>query len=167
MENETHLLVPLETDGYRLLSPVRHATAYYFVKRGFDVVFSLIILILLSPIMGVIAIMVFFDSQGPIFFIQPRVGAERLRVNGKVIWQKKLFSCIKFRTMVPNSDSTIHLAYIKALINKGYIKKTNNLARAIEIKNDIKENCDFVEIPLLGTSFFGVSWYARRFSRNK
>ena len=46
--------------------------------------------------------------------------------------------------------STIH-QHINALIDKGYIKKFDNLARAIEIK-DARQNQgqDFIEIPLLG-----------------
>lgn len=49
--------------------------------------------------------------------------------------------------------STVH-QHINALIEKGYIKKMDNLARAIEI-NDLKnekgnQNDDFIEIPLLG-----------------
>jgi len=46
--------------------------------------------------------------------------------------------------------STIH-QHINALINKGYIKKFDNLARAIEI-NEIQQDqdTDFIEIPLLG-----------------
>lgn len=46
--------------------------------------------------------------------------------------------------------STVH-QHIDALIDKGYIKKFNNLARAIEINdfNEKRQN-NFIEIPLLG-----------------
>lgn len=46
--------------------------------------------------------------------------------------------------------STIH-QHINALIDKGYVKKFDNLARAIEINEVPQEkNHDFIEIPLLG-----------------
>ena len=45
--------------------------------------------------------------------------------------------------------STVH-QHINALIDKGYIKKLSNLARAIEINSKTKENRNFIEIPLLG-----------------
>ena len=45
--------------------------------------------------------------------------------------------------------STIH-QHIGELIKKGYIKKFDNLARAIEIHNEVKESNHFIEIPLLG-----------------
>jgi|WetSurMetagenome_2_1015567.scaffolds.fasta_scaffold07428_1 adenine-specific DNA-methyltransferase len=46
--------------------------------------------------------------------------------------------------------STVH-QHINALKNKGYLKKFDNLARAIEIRFESEENCNFIEIPLLGT----------------
>lgn len=45
--------------------------------------------------------------------------------------------------------STVH-QHINTLINKGYIKKFDNLARAIEIISGSEENRNFIEIPLLG-----------------
>lgn len=46
--------------------------------------------------------------------------------------------------------STVH-QHINALIDKGYIKKFDNLARAIEINDQPEEIRNFIEIPLLGT----------------
>jgi adenine-specific DNA-methyltransferase len=46
--------------------------------------------------------------------------------------------------------STVH-QHINALIDKGYINKFDNLARAIEINEVKEENQNFIEIPLLGT----------------
>lgn len=45
--------------------------------------------------------------------------------------------------------STVH-QHINALIDKGYIKRFDNLARAIEINGVAGENQNFIEIPLLG-----------------
>jgi len=63
-------------------------TALFF-KRFFDVVFSLLLLVVLSPAMAVIALLVKLDSKGPVFFRQRRVTAN-LRV----------FGIFKFRTMI-------------------------------------------------------------------
>lgn len=46
--------------------------------------------------------------------------------------------------------STVH-QHINALIDKGYINKFDNLARAIEINEDSDEIQNLIEIPLLGT----------------
>jgi len=67
--------------------PLRNAY-HRFVKRVFDIVFSLFVIILTLPLMIIIAILVKLSSKGPIFFVQERVGLDR-----------KIFKLIKFRTM--------------------------------------------------------------------
>ena len=64
-----------------------------FFKRVFDVVFSVIALILLSPVYLILAIAIKIDSPGPVFFRQERVTqyGKRFRIH-------------KFRTMVQNAD---------------------------------------------------------------
>jgi lipopolysaccharide/colanic/teichoic acid biosynthesis glycosyltransferase len=59
------------------------------MKRAFDVVMALLGLVLLSPILFAAALMIKFDSPGPIFFIQERMGRHF----------KPFFIC-KLRTMV-------------------------------------------------------------------
>jgi lipopolysaccharide/colanic/teichoic acid biosynthesis glycosyltransferase len=66
------------------------------VKRCFDVVFSLSVLILFSPVYLLLALLIALSSQGPIFYIQERVGKDY-----------KPFRCIKFRTMVVNADEVL------------------------------------------------------------
>lgn len=65
---------------------------YRFVKRSFDIVVSLLMLIVLSPLMLIIAIAVKCDSKGGVIFKQKRIGK-----NGKP------FSCYKFRSMKINA----------------------------------------------------------------
>lgn len=67
-----------------------------FAKRLFDIAFSLLILILFSPVYLVLTLLIAFSSQGPIFYIQERVGKNY-----------KPFNCIKFRTMVSNADEVL------------------------------------------------------------
>lgn len=61
---------------------------YRFFKRFFDILISLIGLIIASPFMLVIAIAVKCDSKGPVIFKQKRMGK-----GGKA------FNCYKFRSM--------------------------------------------------------------------
>lgn len=61
-------------------------------KRGFDIVVSLIMLVILSPAMLVLSIMIKADSKGPVFFRQ-----ERVTQYGRT------FRIFKFRTMVNNA----------------------------------------------------------------
>jgi exopolysaccharide biosynthesis polyprenyl glycosylphosphotransferase len=63
------------------------------LKRGLDVVFSSMVLILVSPLFLVIAIAIKLDSHGPVFYAAERVGKK-----GRV------FRCVKFRTMVSDAE---------------------------------------------------------------
>ena len=63
-------------------------------KRGFDIVFSLLALVLLAPILLLIALAIKLDSPGPILFRQRRVGRN-----------SEPFSMLKFRTMIPDAEA--------------------------------------------------------------
>jgi lipopolysaccharide/colanic/teichoic acid biosynthesis glycosyltransferase len=63
------------------------------LKRLFDIIFSLIVLLTLLPIFIVVAVLIIVDSKGGIFFKQIRVGKNNVD-----------FSLFKFRTMTVGSD---------------------------------------------------------------
>ena len=66
-----------------------------FLKRTFDIIFSFLISIFfLSWMIPIFGLIIKISSKGPIFFIQNREG-----------YKGVFFKCIKFRTMVVNSDS--------------------------------------------------------------
>lgn len=66
-----------------------------FIKRVFDIVFSLFVLVfLLSWLFPILAIIIKLQSRGPVFFVQLRSG----RAN-------ETFKCYKFRSMKVNRDS--------------------------------------------------------------
>jgi putative colanic acid biosynthesis UDP-glucose lipid carrier transferase len=70
------------------------------IKRLFDIFFSsFVILFIFSWLFPIIALIIKFDSRGPVFFLQKRTG-----INNKV------FNCIKFRTMYVNEDSDLKQA---------------------------------------------------------
>jgi exopolysaccharide biosynthesis polyprenyl glycosylphosphotransferase len=64
-----------------------------FFKRVFDTVFSVLAVILISPLLAAIAIAVKLDSPGPVFYCSERIGKKGV-----------VFRCIKFRTMVLDAD---------------------------------------------------------------
>ena len=64
------------------------------VKRAFDVTFASALLVFLAPLLLVVALVIKFDSAGPVFFRQPRIGR-----------QNRVFYVYKFRSMfVKQSD---------------------------------------------------------------
>ncbi len=85
-----------DVDGLPVLHILDEAPMQYrhFVKRGIDIAFSSLFLLVISPVMLVIAIAVKLSSTGPVFYRQERMG-----LNG----QK--FDMLKFRTMPIGSES--------------------------------------------------------------
>ena len=69
-------------------------TGQWRLKRAFDVVGSLVLLVLTLPVFAVVAAAVKLTSPGPLFFRQARVGQ-----NGRVV------DVLKFRSMTVNDDS--------------------------------------------------------------
>jgi lipopolysaccharide/colanic/teichoic acid biosynthesis glycosyltransferase len=63
------------------------------MKRLFDIVFSLLALIILFPFCAVVALVIILDSRGGVFYLQKRVGQNN-----------KDFDLFKFRTMRTGSD---------------------------------------------------------------
>ena len=67
--------------------------ASLFFKRVFDVIVSLIMLVILSPLFLILAVAIKIDSKGPVFYRQVRVTQ-----------YNKKFRIFKFRSMVQNAD---------------------------------------------------------------
>jgi exopolysaccharide biosynthesis polyprenyl glycosylphosphotransferase len=63
------------------------------VKRICDLVLSLVLLILTSPLQLIVALLIKLDSPGPVLYFQERLGERR-----------KTFRLIKFRTMVVDAE---------------------------------------------------------------
>jgi exopolysaccharide biosynthesis polyprenyl glycosylphosphotransferase len=63
------------------------------LKRSFDILFSTLVLLLLSPVLLAVAIAIKLDSPGPVFYKSERIGKK-----GRV------FRCLKFRTMVIDAE---------------------------------------------------------------
>ena len=89
---------------------------YKAIKRVFDIIFSLIGLVLLSPIFLIISIIIKLDSKGPVFFVHSRIGEK-----GKPI------GIYKFRTMVNNAED---------LIKKFTPEQKEEFERSYKLEND-------------------------------
>jgi exopolysaccharide biosynthesis polyprenyl glycosylphosphotransferase len=78
------------------LRPVRLTGWQAFVKRAFDLLMSIVTLVLLSPVMLAIAIAIRLESPGPVLFRQSRATRHN-----------RPFTMLKFRTMFQNADSML------------------------------------------------------------
>lgn len=65
-------------------------------KRIFDIAFSLIAIIILSPVLLLIALLIKLESKGPVFYISKRVGTGY-----------RIFNFYKFRSMRSDADKMV------------------------------------------------------------
>lgn len=87
----------IESEKERRVYEIKENKATYnLIKRIVDILLSIVGLIVLSPVFMVIALIIKFDSKGPVFFAHSRIGK-----NGKDI---KIY---KFRTMINNAEDMI------------------------------------------------------------
>jgi len=78
---------------------------YGVAKRALDIVVSLIALVLLAPVFVLCALAIILDSPGPVLFRQQRVGR-----------RGRVFTMLKFRSMVVNAESDVHREYATAFV---------------------------------------------------
>jgi len=106
-----------------LLEDIRSRTdrpaVFHVVKRGVDVVGSVTLLAVLSPLLLLIAALIKLRSPGPVLFEQPRIGQKA-----------RPFAMLKFRTMRVDADDGIHQAFVTDLIN-GTVQARERAANGI------------------------------------
>ena len=96
-----------------------------FFKRIFDIVMSLIMIIITSPLLILLSIWIKLDSKGPVFYRQARITQ-----------YGEIFHIYKFRTMIVNADKL------------GILVTTKNDVRITKVGNKIRK-CRLDEIPQL------------------
>ena len=96
-----------------------------FFKRIFDIVMSLIMIIITSPLLILPSIWIKLDSKGPVFYRQARITQ-----------YGEIFHIYKFRTMIVNADKL------------GILVTTKNDVRITKVGNKIRK-CRLDEIPQL------------------
>ncbi len=106
-------------------------------KRLVDIVGSFLGLILLSPLMGLIALLVKRDSPGPVFFKQERCGQD-----GKIFW------IVKFRTMVVGAEEQTGPVWAKPddqrRTQRGSFLRRMNLDELPQLLNVLKGDMSLV-----------------------
>ena len=85
------------------------------IKRGMDILGSLLLLVLSSPLFFLVAAAIKLTSKGPILFRQPRIGEQGIP-----------FTFLKFRSMYIDNDSSQHKEYVRQLIAGQAVKHPTN-----------------------------------------
>jgi exopolysaccharide biosynthesis polyprenyl glycosylphosphotransferase len=140
------------------------------MKRIFDVIGSLTLLIVLSPLFLIVAILIKMTSSGTVFFKQLRVGLN-----------KRQFTMYKFRSMVPAAESIQekleHLNEMTGPMFKikndpritplGRVMRRTSIDELPQLFNVLKGDMSLVgprAIPLRDYQLFSEDWHRRRFS---
>lgn len=106
------------------------------LKRAFDLIFSILGLILLFPLLLFISLLIKLDSKGPVLFMQGRVGKNNID-----------FDIYKFRTMRIQSDEKglLTLGNKDSRITRiGYFLRRYKIDEFPQLINIIKGNMSFV-----------------------
>jgi exopolysaccharide biosynthesis polyprenyl glycosylphosphotransferase len=112
------------------------------VKRVFDIICSLVLIILALPVMSMVAVAIKLDSPGPVLFKQKRVGE-----NGM------LFTMYKFRSMVVDADKR-QTEVTKITQTGEIIHKSKQDPRITRVGRLIRSS-SLDELPQLFNVFFG------------
>ena len=97
----------------------RTLNAYKLIKKLFDFLFSLFLLVSCLPLFLIIALLIKLSSRGPIFFLQERIGKNYIP-----------FKCIKFRTMYPEAKDIL----------QNLLKRDAKIKREFEETHKIKND---------------------------
>jgi len=140
------------------------------MKRFFDVVGSLILLLLFSPLLLVVAFLIKLTSTGTVFFSHKRVGLN-----------KRQFTMYKFRTMVAAAESVqeelAHLNEMSGPVFKikndpritplGRILRKTSIDELPQLFNVLNGDMSLVgprAMSVRDYQFFNEDWQRRRFS---
>ena len=106
------------------------------LKRAFDIICSLIMIIILSPVLIILSVMIKLDSKGPVLFKQVRVTTYGRKFK---IW--------KFRTMVNNADKLGTQVTTKGdarITRMGHLLRKVRLDELPQLFNVLKGDMTFV-----------------------
>jgi len=126
-------------DDSNVVRLVENRMLYYAVKRVMDISIAFTLLIIFSPLLLLISLAIAIYSPGPIFYLQERVGARRVVRGKSTYWKKETFSCYKFRTMAVNADSSIHQAYVQALIENNTEKMSALQGESTQVRKLVND----------------------------
>lgn len=108
---------------------------YLIFKKVFDIVFSVIVLLLIAPLLLFSIIVIKLESKGPIFFLQDRLGKD-----GSV------FRLYKFRTMI-NKNREVNREILKGdeeVTKSGYYLRRFKIDELPQLINVLKGDMSLV-----------------------
>ncbi len=97
-----------------------HRSHHFLIKRLYDIILSILLIILTLPVTLITSLLIKISSKGPVFYYQKRVGKDMKR-----------FTIIKFRTMVNNAEK--HSGITLSPINDNRVTPIGKILRLLRI----------------------------------
>ena len=94
-------------------------------KRMFDVIFSVAVIVLGLPFYALIAALIKLTSEGPVLFVQDRVGKDG-----------RPFKFFKFRTMLVDNSDCQHRNFAEDFIKGRLMNEEHGDGRVFKLQND-------------------------------
>ena len=125
----------LEVVNMQLIN-IANQNRYEKIKRFFDICLSSAALVVLSPLLLVIAILIYLEDKGPVIYSQTRIGKDG-----------RAFKLYKFRSMCVDADEK--LKDLQELNERdGPVFKIKNDPRVTKVGKFIRKTCIY-ELPQL------------------
>lgn len=113
-------IMSIEDESIVLVTPFRIPGEYDVLKRIFDLLLSLVLVVLTSPIMLITAILVKLTSPGPVFYKQTRITKDN-----------REFQILKFRSMSATAEK--HSGPVLATTNDARVTGIGKYLRSLRI----------------------------------
>lgn len=160
----------LEDDSIFTLYPGPVGARFPVGKRIIDILGSVLLLLVLSPLLVLAAVLIKATSPGPVFFVQERIGLNRRR-----------FRLYKFRTMCQDAEQKLpeleHLNEISGPVFKmtndprlttiGKLLRKSSIDELPQLFNVLKGEMSLVgprPLPIRDYNGFREDWHRRRLS---
>ena len=115
----------------------RMSSSYVRIKRLLDLLIASCILVVTSPLLLLIAILVKLESEGPVLFVQERLGAHY-----------KPFKCFKFRTMIKDAEKKSGPVWAtkddRRITRVGYFLRKTRMDELPQLLNVLRGDMSFV-----------------------
>ena len=105
-----------------------------FIKRIFDILFSLVLLIILLPLFLIISLFIKLEDGGSVFYKQKRIG-----------YKNKIFTILKFRSMnVMNEKDELTVNQSSRVTKIGNFIRKSSLDELPQLFNILKGDMSFI-----------------------
>ena len=143
-EETKHNNAPGSLKATIIKESIRKKRFHFFLKRAFDIVISLLLIVVFVPMLMLVTVLIKLTSRGPILYSQKRIG-----LNGRH------FKCHKFRSMVlEHTEKSFEPGKVTEQAGNGILYKNQGDPRVTFLGKMLRKT-SIDELPQLFNVLFG------------